>query len=191
MTRVLVALALATALAVALTACGGSKRGGGSAAAPAAPSGFTTQQGKEYTFVRPTAWAATPEHAASVGGTLLQVQGPRGTGGLPGQVVLGRTENYGGNFQAALLAFRTSDIDSLPHPVVHERAVSVPGALQARRFDVDYVQPAPKGSEVAVHSVDLLTLSRKHTQMHLLVRAAAADYQSGRLDTVVDSFRLR
>jgi hypothetical protein len=162
-------------LALLLAACG-SESGGGSAAVP---SGFERLDGPGYTLAHPAGWQ--PLNAANSRGA----QGPKGTGGLAPQAVVGR-----GRITAPLdLSVQGLEADNrvrrAGYKIVREGAYHVAGATGARLLEAVY-----RVGATPVRTIDLLVQTKQGVAYDLFLRAPEADFDRVGMRKVLSSFRL-
>jgi hypothetical protein len=163
------------ALALLVAGCGGEAASSGSV-----PDGFTRLDGPGYSFAHPSAWQ--PLNATDSQG----VQGPKGTGGLAPQAVVGR-----GKITAPLsLSVQGLEADNrvrrAGYRVVRQAPYHVDGAAGARLLEATY-----KVGATPVRTVDLLVQTKHGMAYDVFLRAPDADFDRVGLRKVLSSFRLR
>jgi hypothetical protein len=171
-------------IAALAASCGGEDP----PAPPPTPSGFVREEGREWTFARPSDWSAVTT-AETPGKELIGFESALGPAGLPAQVGLGVNPDYPNRLsQAVQLAKEQSEITYPGYKVVEEREIELAGA-EAYRIDAEYrsFQDEP----VPVRTVDLLIQTEDAVQMNFFVRAAATDFDRLGLERIVETFRLR
>jgi hypothetical protein len=183
MTRLLPAAAL-TLLALIAPGCGG----GGDEGPPPVPSGFVREQGREWTFARPSDWSAVDAEPAA-GKELLGFESALGPAGLPAQVGLGIGRDYPNELgQAVRLAKEQHKISYPGYKILREQELELAGA-DAYRIDAEYA--SFQEESVPVRTVNLLVQTSDDTQMNFFVRAAASDFERLGLERIVDTFHVR
>lgn len=183
-----VPMAAALALLVMLAGCGG-----GSKSKPTpVPPGFTVYRGPDFELAYPTGWGKVTKKPSVTGsGTYYQVLGPGPQDGLPPQVGLGRGR-ANGHFKTVVELNKTAEkATSTQWRLVDEHDVAVTGAKDAHLIETTYLLPLKTGTSVRTREIQLLVRTAHGTQMDLLVRAPAAQFNSLPLRKVVSAFRVR
>jgi hypothetical protein len=162
------------ALALLVAGCGGE-----SAAPASVPQGFKRLDGPGYTLAYPAGWQAL-DTAGSRG-----AQGPKGTGGLAPQAVVGR-----GRVTAPLpLSVQGLEADNrvrrAGYRIVREASYHVAGAAGARLVEATY-----RVGATPVRTIDVLVQTKAGVAFDLFLRAPAADFDRAGLRQVLPTFRL-
>jgi hypothetical protein len=162
------------ALALLVAGCGSETSG-----SAAVPGGFQRVSGPGYTFAHPAGWQ--PLSAAGSRGA----QGPKGTGGLAPQAVVGH-----GRITAPLdLSVQGLEADNrirrAGYRVVRQAPFHVPGASGARLVEATY-----RVGATPVRTVDVLAQSRHGVAYDLFLRAPEADFDRVGMRKVLSTFRL-
>jgi hypothetical protein len=171
-------------LALLVPACGG---GDEPPKPPPVPTGFVREEGREWTFARPSDWAKLQTKPAA-GKQLVGFESAAGPTGLPAQVGLGIGHDFPNELaQAVQLAKEQSKITYPDYRVLREHRIELPGA-DAYRIDAEY--SSFQDEPVPVRTVDLLVQTPGDVQMNFFVRAAATDFERLDLERIVRSFRV-
>lgn len=153
------------------------------------PSGYVELRGSGYVIARPVDWTQTAT-TDEQGSPLVEAHGSPGTGGAyRGQVIVARRDHYQGTMRTELDQARMLNTMTR-RQVTADAAATVPGARQAHRIEAVYDQPSPAGGTVQVKIVDLYVLTPGGTMLDVAGRAAAADFASSGLGTVLGSLRV-
>lgn len=164
-------------LALALLVAGCGSEASGSAAVPG---GFQRLDGPGYTLAHPAGWQ--PLNTADSHGA----QGPKGTGGLAPQAVVGH-----GRITAPLdLSVQGLEADNrvrrAGYRVVHQAPYHVAGATGARLVEATY-----RVGATPVRTIDLLVQTKRGVAYDLFLRAPEADFDRVGLRKVLSTFRLK
>jgi hypothetical protein len=154
------------------------------------PEGFALKRGPDYAFSYPSSWEVQAERREPRG-AIQSVLGPAGAGGLPPQIAVGRTPDDKGSFDMALRTWKADNqARRARFKILSERPVRLDGAADARLIEAQYLQATPEKTTETVRTIDLLVRTESGTQLDLLVRAPASDFEGTRLRDVVESFRV-
>ncbi|WP_165967043.1 hypothetical protein, partial [Actinomadura sp. 7K507] len=161
--------------------------GGGSAAPPKPPEGYTTYKGDVYSFAHPPGWVfrtSTDENDWPI----VEGHPPNpANDGSGGQVIVSRVDGYDGSMKDMMVQARAvNQVNG--RRVVSETAADVAGAREARRIETEYDTRFQGGLTVRIRSVDIYALTRNRTMLDLTVRGAQAKFDASGLPQVVSSF---
>ncbi|WP_285491948.1 hypothetical protein [Actinomadura sp. NBRC 104425] len=176
--------ALACSLLVALAGCSGEEE------PPKPPAGFTTYKGDVYTFVHPQGWSVTHDKDDR-GAPLVEAHGPVGANGAyRGQVIVSRTDRFGGSMDA--MKAQARGLNQLSgRRIVREGDAKVPGAEEAWRLETAYEEKTSTGATARVRSIDIYALTSGGTMLDLTVRASQEEFDAAGMPKVVSSFWVR
>jgi hypothetical protein len=176
--------ALACSLLLVLGGCSGEEE------PPEPPAGFTTYKGDVYSFAYPQGWSVTHDKDER-GVPLVEIHGPStANGGYRGQVIVSRTDRFGGGMDAMKAQARGLNQMS-GRRIVSQADVKVPGAEQAWRLETAFEGKSSTGAAVQMRSIDVYALTSGGTMLDLTVRAAREDFDAAGMPKVVSSFRVR
>jgi hypothetical protein len=162
------------ALALLLAGCGGE------AAAPsAAPRGYTRLDGPGYTLAYPAGW----QRLDTAGGR--GAQGPKGTGGLAPQAVVGRGKVTAPLPESVHGLEADNRVRRAGYAVVRETPYEVAGAAGARLLEATY-----RVGATPVRTIDVLVQTRAGVAYDVFLRAPDADFDRAGLRKVLATFRL-
>jgi hypothetical protein len=171
-------------LALLLAGCGGSS--GGSSDQPSVPSGFKTMSGQGYSFAYPSDWQALDNVEGGQG-----AQGPKGTGGLAPQAVVGRGEATASLDNTVDGFIANNRIRRAGWKVVKQEDYDVDGAKDARLIEATYNEVTGGTATTPVRTIDVLVQTGNGVALDLFLRAPDADFDRARLRDILDTFRLR
>jgi hypothetical protein len=164
---------------LALSACGGEDD-----PASAAPDGFKTLTGSDWTLAYPAGWSVT-----EVNGSRL-AQGPKGTGGLAPQTAVARDVKPP-PFDVSIDAFKSDQTLRRGNwTITRDAEYKLAGADRARVIEADYIERTGAGT-TPVKTIDLLVRTKDNDQLDFLMRAPQADFDRVRLNEVLDTIRLK
>jgi hypothetical protein len=178
------ALALAAAMPLAATGCGGDD---GADASASTPQGFRKTETPDFTLALPEAWKVDKGKQDAGEGEFIEAR-PPGTDVNRLQLRVASSRGYkSGIAGAAQLAEGEVPIRRPGATRVVSKPVEIPGAKDARR--IEWTVPAGGGIDAA-RIVTVLALSADRTLVNLSVGVSQSDAGSARIDDVVRSLRV-
>jgi hypothetical protein len=179
------AVALAAAMPLAATGCGGGD--GSDNANASTPQGFKTTETPDFTLALPDAWTVDKGKQDTGSGEFIEAR-PPGSDVNRLQLRVASSHDYkSGIADAAQLAEGEVPIRRPGATRVVSKPIEVDGAQDARRLEWNV--PAGGGIDAA-RIVTVLALSSDRTLVNLSVGVAQSDVGSARIDEVVGSLKV-
>jgi hypothetical protein len=178
------AVALAAAVPLAATGCGGSD---GSDAKASAPQGFKTTETPDFTLALPAAWKVDRGKQDTGSGEFVEAR-PPGSDVNRLQLRVASSRDYKSSIaDAAQLAEGEVPVRRPGATRVVSKPIEVDGAKDARR--IEWNVPAG-GGIAAARIVTVLALSSDRTLVNLSVGVAQSDAAAARIDDVVGTLKV-
>lgn len=150
------------------------------------PPGWTVHSAPGYSFAYPAEWTKTERDTEQ--GHVIEVNGPKGDGDLPRQLVVATQPGFTGDLDGLVTAFEF--LRTLPQQVVvRDERAALDGAVEAQVTERTWQAPSVAG-ETPARVLELRLITPDRLSIGFLVRSAEADFSAARLRDVFATFRL-
>lgn len=150
------------------------------------PDGWVVHTAAGYSFAYPKEWVKTERDTRDT--HVVEVNGPKGEGELPRQVVVAAQPDFTGDLAGLVTAFEY--LRTLPEQVVvRDERVTIDGAAEAQLTERTWQAPSVAGKTPA-RALELRVITPDRLSVGFVVRSAESEFEAARLREVFASFRL-